>query len=231
MTEVQTTMVLEEFQQHHTRTWDYVARIGKVWEAIAEEQQAIIDGKGYRHLGYSSHKEYWNTEFAKMTGWAWSTLDSWLVASRTKRATPIAVDRDLTPARWNDLGGIKDPAERVEFLERYETELKPKLKEEGVDSHVFREAIKEFKGERGVIDHIEEEGVVVPPYPSGPSPAQRAYDNVSRLRSVAMDVQPEDAARSIGHSGVAAGVASDYEFLIPWVRRFVAELKLYGEGA
>lgn len=226
MAEITAQMTREEFEQHHARTWDYVARVGKIWEGIAGEQQAVIDGKGYRHLGYSSWTAYWDGEFKESTGWAHGTVEMWMVARRVKVATPNPVHKviESAPAKWADLGVIEEPERRQEFLERYE-EFRP----EG-SRHPFREAIKEFRGERGAVEQLEEQGVVIPPYPDGPTPEQRAYDAVSRLRSVALDIQPENAARSIGHAGVARGVVQDYEFLIPWIRRFVGELKLYGEG-
>lgn len=142
-----TAMSKEEFEQHHARTWNYVARVGKIWEGIAEEQQAIINGKGYTHLNYTSWQAYWDGEFLDETGWKSRAVEGWMYARRVKLQTPSTPGRAFEPSgakHWEQLGSIKDPDQRLEFLENY-AEYKPS--EVGI-SHPFREAIKEFKGER-----------------------------------------------------------------------------------
>ncbi len=218
-----------EFEEHHSRTWDYVARVGKVWEAIAEEQQAIIDGKGYRFLGYSSHQAYWNGEFAEKTGWGFTTIEAWLQARRIKAETPPRFESGYEPTgptQWRQIRSIESE-DRPEFLARYEEEFKPRV--QGM-ANQFREAVKEYKGEPvGVVDRLQEQGVEIADYPSGPTPEERAYTAASQLLSVAMDVTPEAAADSVS-PGLAETVAKRYEALVPWTRRFVAQLHLRAGG-
>lgn len=151
VTETITTMDREEFEQHHSRTWDYVARVGKIWEGVAEEQQAIIAGRGYRLMGYSSHKEYWTAEFAEKSGWSFGTIDNWLKAYRVKRSTPnvdVGVPQPSGATAWYDMHQI-DPDQRSDFLAKYEEEIKPRLRDEGLDGiRAFRAGIKDYKGER-----------------------------------------------------------------------------------
>lgn len=236
MIETKAVMAQEEFEQHHSRTWDYVARVGKIWEAIAGEQQAIVDGRGYRYLGYASHEDYWNGEFAERSGWTYRAIKNWLSGRRVKLATVSTESRaglyeDLGPTQWTHLQPLT-PIQRSEFLDQYESTIKPKLQEEGVNTRVFQEAVKEFRGERktGVIEQMHEEGVPILDYPAGPTPEEEAYNAASQLLSVAMDVTPEAAADSVS-PGLAQTTAQRYEALIPWTRRFVAQLYLRANGA
>lgn len=92
MTEEATTgqlMLQTEFEECHFRTGQHIARVGKLWEAIAEEQQAIIQGKGYTHLGYGTWVEYWNTEWKESSGWAAQTVSNWIKARNVKLGTPL----------------------------------------------------------------------------------------------------------------------------------------------
>lgn len=140
-------MSREEFDTRHTRTGQHIARVEKVWEQIAEEQQVIIDGKGYLYMGYAAWSEYWDAEWKKASGWTWGTVEGWLKARRIKLGVeasggtagyvPTGADQ------WKELAGL-EPEERTEFLEQY-PEIKPTVSGGG---HPFREAIKQFKGER-----------------------------------------------------------------------------------
>lgn len=143
-----TTMSKEEFEQRHTRTWDYVARVGKIWEEIAEEQQAIVDGKGYQHIRYDSHLAYWNGEFAEKTGWSFSAITAWMEARRIKLQTPERARpayQPTGPDQWRRIRSL-EPEERKEFLETYADDLKPKG-----SRYPLREAVKEFKGDRSPV--------------------------------------------------------------------------------
>lgn len=144
-----TIMDREEFEERHSRTGQYIARVGKIWEHVAEEQQSIIDGKGYTHLGYATWAEYWNNEWKEASGWAPQTVKNWMMARRTKLETPSTGDGKYEPQsveQWKDLTSIQELEQRNEFLERYEEEFKPQIPT-GMRAP-FREAIKEFKGER-----------------------------------------------------------------------------------
>lgn len=228
MTEASAVMTQEEFEQHHALTQEYVARVGRVWEAIAEEQQAIIDGKGYRYLGYQSWRAYWMGQFQGKTGWSHITVAGWLKAKRIKDTTEVVRDSwaPTGPEQWKNLMALDTPEERADFLQEY-----PRLQAVQDSKQPFREAVKEFKAKRelGVIERMHEEDVVVPPYPSGPTPAEHAYKAASQLLSMAMDVMPETAADSIS-PGLAQTIARDYDVLVPWVRRFVAQLHIRASG-
>lgn len=230
MTEAKAVMTEGQFRHHHALTWEYVARVNKVWEAIAEEQQAIVDGKGYQHLGYASHKAYWDSEFAERTGWKHRAIRQWMQARRIKMNTPAARARHFEttgPRDWAHLGKL-EPKDRVEILENYDAYRPTDWagKQSGMEH-----AIKAYQAQRdlGVIEHMEAAGVEVPPYPSGLTAEEHAYNAVSQLLTVAMDVTPEAAADSIS-PGLAQTVAPQYEALVPWIRRFTAQLHLRASG-
>lgn len=137
-----------EFEEHHARTGQWIARVGKIWEAVAEEQQAIIDGAGYKYLDYGSWSAYWTSEWEEASGWTYHTVRTWLKAKKVKDSMSRPTHWEPESAyQWGVLSRI--PGEdRPEFLDRYKTELEPKIKSEGETRHVFQEAVKEFKGER-----------------------------------------------------------------------------------
>lgn len=142
----QTCMSATDFDERHYRTGQCIARVGKLWEQVAEEQQAIIDGQGYKHMNYDSWKEYWDTEWKEASGWTWKTIEHWMQARRIQSETPTPGTGGYTPRgadQWRELAPLA-PEERTEFLNRYE-EFKPTVTGGG---HPFRAAIKEFKGER-----------------------------------------------------------------------------------
>ena len=57
-----------------------------------------------------------------------------------------------------------------------------------------------------------------------------AATNVTAVAKLARRVSPENAARSIGDPRIAAMVAPDYEFLVPWLQRFLVQLHLREVG-
>lgn len=143
-------MTRDEFEERHSRTGFHIARVGKIWEAVAEEQQAIINGKGYRYLDYQTWADYWDNEWQEPSGWSHATISNWIKARNIKQETYNALGADTqlriatSPEHWRNLGSIADPEKRGEFLNRYEGEIKPALKAQGVSSQIFREGVNRF---------------------------------------------------------------------------------------
>lgn len=193
MTEQETTtmMTREEFEEHHVATGNYIARVGKIWEDVAGEQQAIVDGKGYRHLGYSSWVWYWDGEFAAESGWTPEAVRNWLKAKRVKDSTPLGADAQWEPSgpeQWRDLSQIKDPQERAEFIERYD-EFRPAAGTQ----RAFREAVKDFKGEPTVKEALSPEDMA--DIPSGEFDRFENWaSESSKIVASLRRMQPEEVA-------------------------------------
>lgn len=229
-----TAMSKEAFEQHHARTWDYVARVGKVWEGIAEEQQTIIDGRGYRHLNYASHEAYWSAEFQENTGWSPTTIRNWMSARRSKLETQACMPKHPDPGlhtpsgawEWREIKSIPDPEDRVKFLTEY-ADLKPRLSDEGVPpNRQIREAIKEFRGDR-VRD------VLSPPDMQGlPETKLTEEENwvfeAQKISSAIRRLSPENVAAeasNISSPEELAGYASTAEQIADWFTRYATELR------
>lgn len=165
-------MTREDFESRHAETGQLIARVGKIWEQVAERQQAIINGKGYLYIGYSTWAEYWSKEWQEASGWSPQTVSHWIAARNIKIETynafapegkmPGIGDSGRDPLQgwknWKQLGEIKDPKDRADFLNRYDDEIKPELKSDGVGANVFGEAVKEYKSGRfdGVTERHKE---------------------------------------------------------------------------
>jgi ParB-like chromosome segregation protein Spo0J len=82
--------------------------------------------------------------------------------------------------------------------------------------------------EPGVIEQLEDQGVEMAPYPSGPTAEERAASAVSALARIASDVTPEAAADSMT-PGMAETTVRRQEFLLGWMRRYIGHLHLRAE--
>lgn len=192
------------------------------WRDFAEQMRGIRESRSYVEAGYSGFEPYYNAVWRERAGKAIQTVQMMMRASVVESEVrsvrhDVVVPNDYRAISY--LANIESPEEKARIIE-----------ESASSPGSFRaNLVDRVREKTGVVEQLEEQGVVVPPYPDGPTPEQRAYDRVAQLKSVAADVQPENAARSIGSGAVAAAVLKDYEFLVPWVNRFVAELRMYAE--
>lgn len=214
-----------EFEEHHSRTWDYVARVGKIWEGIAEEQQAIRDGEGYKHLGYGTWDEYWSGQFGERTGWSSDTVLNWMRARKVKLSTPnvdVHVPLPTGPTAWTHLNRI-EPEKRADFLKEYDEEIKPRLTEEGFDGiRAFREGIKDFKGERTVKDILGDGWDEDLPQP-GLKPEQKVPTQLGSFHTFVYRLNPEavvDAVQEMQTSPDLSGEIKTVDSLLAWLESY-----------
>lgn len=131
-----------------------------------------------------------------------------------------------TESHYRELARFNDSGEAADF---WINDVRPHLDDRGGLDHVELNRLGVAR-RSGVTAQMEERDVEIPEYPAGPTPEERAYTAASELLSAAMDVTPEAAADSIS-PGLAETVAKRYEALIPWTRRFVAQLHLRSGGS
>lgn len=224
----------DEFEERHARTGQWIARVGKIWEAVAEEQQAIIDGKGYLYMGYSSWKDYWTKEWEGASGWTARTIEIWMQARRNKLSTPNVAGYGYepeSPEQWRNLGRIADPEERIEFLGRYESEIRPQLKKEGASSQIFREGVNRFLNECGptVADIGEDMARQVARGEAPKIPIYREVNrSVRRLSSQIAGLDPQQTAQQLKQEQTETTLdwaVRDARELMEWLERYVAAIE------
>lgn len=192
-----------------------------------EAHKEAIDprtGNPYRFFS-RYYADRWAAQTRRSTQTMTATLHELSALEQFEAAAQQVAEGDVLP----QMPGLKDaallrrevpePPERVEAWRHHLESNRPV----GLHRQGLKESIREYK--TGVIERLEDEDIEVAEYPQGATPEERAYRAASELLSVAMDVTPEAAADSIS-PGLAETVAKRYEILIPWTRRFVAQLHL-----
>lgn len=203
------------------------------WREFTEQMREIKRTEAYKEKGYRYFQPYYKEVWEDRVGRTWYTVETAFSALRALEEFEDAAGqgRDLDPPSMTAARVLRrelsEPGLRVEAWHHHLDSGRVM----GHNREGLRESIAEYKGEHqpGVIDRMRERGTLVPAYPTGPTPEEEAYNAASQLLSVAMDVTPEAAADSIS-PGLAQTTAQRYEALIPWTRRFVAQLHFRAGG-
>lgn len=218
---------LEVFEE---RAHNALIKAESGWREFTEQMREIKRTESYKEAGYQYFAPYYRERWEERTGRTLQTVKTYFagLASLEEIESAIGGDPDLPQMPGIHESRIlrtafPDPAERISAWLHHLDSDRP----DGGDREGLRNSIAEYKGESktGVVERMHKEDVLVPDYPTGPTPEEEAYNAASQLLSVAMDVTPEAAADSVS-PGLAQTTAQRYEALIPWTRRFVAQLHL-----
>lgn len=198
------------------------------WREFAETMREIKNSEAHKEAGYRYFQPYYRDLWAEKTQLTFSAVHRRLLGLRAieefeEAATQYGRTHLPTPnARSAEAlrAAFPEAAERVDF---WEAEVISERVDGAIGDGVLRQKIREHK--TGVIEQLEGRGVEIPPYPEGPTDEEVAYKKFSELAAVAKDVTPEAAARAVS-SSTAYSVALNYDFLLPWVRSFLAELHI-----
>lgn len=220
--------VLEE------RAHKALVRVEGGWREFAATMRQIKGTGSYKEKGYKHFGSYYRDVWEERAGRTWETTKTSLRTLRAieefeAAAIEVPELRQMPQGESSRLllNAFADPAERVKAWEHHLKSGRPM----GAGHAGLQKSIAEKKAGRepGVIEQMHEDGVPLTAYPTGPTPEEQAYNAASQLLSLAMDVTPEAAADSIS-PGLAQTTAPRYGVLVPWVRRFVAQLQLRASG-
>jgi hypothetical protein len=197
-----------------------------------------------RHLNREQKREAIERKLKESPDWADNRIAKLLgVDGKTVRITRVMLEGRKDIAKLKKLVGADGKEYPRELENKYkDMGLKPTFAKGFAQAATIRERAEgplRWAGveageeptearEPGVIEQLAGQGAVMPEYPSGPTPEERAATAVSDLARIASDVTPEAAADSMT-PGMAETTARRQEFLVAWMRRHIGHLHLRAE--